>query len=57
MHVRTVLECGPMHNVMATLEIYVTPSVENDEERKFHNSIPCTMLQSLAYTHCWSAVQ
>jgi len=26
----------------------VVPSVENDEECKFHNSIPCTMPQSLA---------
>ena len=28
--------------------IQVVASVENDEERKFHNSIPCTMPQSLA---------
>jgi len=30
-------------------------SVENDEERKFHNSIPCTSPQSLAHVHCSSA--
>jgi len=24
---------------------------------KFRNSIPCTMLQSLADARCWSAVQ
>jgi len=42
------LQCGPMPNVMAALGIQVAPSVENDEERKFHNSIPCTMPQSLA---------
>jgi len=37
---------------MTTLRIYVAPSVKNDDERKFHNSIPCTMLQSLADAHC-----
>ena len=52
-----ILEHGPMHNVMAALGILVAPSVENDEERKFHNSILCTMLQSLADAHCSSAVQ
>jgi len=25
--------------------------------RKFGNSIPCTMPQSLADAHCWSAMQ
>jgi len=35
----------------------VAPSVENDEEQKFHNAIPCTMPQSLADAHCSSAVQ
>jgi len=34
----------------------VAPSVENDQERKFHNFIPCTMPQSLADAHCSSAV-
>jgi len=29
----------------------VAPSVENDKERKFRNSIPCTAPQSLAYAH------
>jgi len=51
------LECGPMPNVMAALVIQVAPSVENYEEQKFHNSIPCTMPQSLADAHCSSAVQ
>ena len=51
------LECGPMPYVMAALGIQVTPSVENDEEQKFHNSIPCTMPQSMADAHCSSAVQ
>ena len=32
-------------------------SVENDEQQKFRNSIPCTTLQSLADIRCWSAVQ
>ena len=32
-----------MPNVMAVLGIYMAPSVENDEEQKFYNSIPCTM--------------
>ena len=45
-----------MLNVMAALGIQVVPSVENDE-RKFHNSIPCTMPQSLADAYCSSAVQ
>jgi len=51
------LECGPMPNVMAALKIQLAPSVENDEERKFRNSIPCTMPQCLAGAHCPSAVQ
>jgi len=34
-----------MPNVMAALEIWVTPSVENDDERKFRNSVPCTTLR------------
>jgi len=46
-----------MPNVMAALGIEVAPSVENDEERKFHNSISCTMPQSLADIHFSSAVQ
>jgi len=46
-----------MHNVMAALEILVAPSVENNEERKFRNFIPCTTPQSLAHAHCSSAVQ
>ena len=41
-----------MPNVMAALGIQVAPSVENNEEQKFHNSIPCTMPQSLADSHC-----
>ena len=32
-------------------------NVDNDEERKFRNSIPCTTPQSLADAHCSSAVQ
>jgi len=32
-----------MRNVMAAVGILVAPSVENDEERKFRNSIPCAM--------------
>ena len=52
-----MLECVPMPNVMAALEIYVAPSVENDEEQKFRNSIPCTTPQSLVDAHCSSAVQ
>jgi len=51
------LECGPMSNVMGTLGIQVAPSIENDEEWKFRNSIPCTMPQSLADAHCSSIVQ
>jgi len=51
------LECEPMSNVMATLGIQVAPSVENKDERKFRNSIPCTMPQSLAEAHPSSAVQ
>ena len=31
---RHSVECGPMPNVMAALEIKVAPSVENDEERR-----------------------
>jgi len=31
-----------MPNVMASLGILMAPSVENDEERKFRNYIPCT---------------
>jgi len=46
-----------MSNVMAALGLYSMPSVENDEGRKFHNSIPCTMLQSLADAHYSNAVQ
>jgi len=45
------LECVPMLNVMAALED------ENDEERKFHNSIPCTTPQSLPDADCSSAEQ
>jgi len=30
---------------------------KNDEELKFHNSIPCTTPQSLADAHCSSAMQ
>jgi len=39
-----------MSNVMAALnlKIQVAPSVENDEEGKFHNSIPWAMPQTLA---------
>jgi len=51
------LESEPMHNVMAALEILVAPYVENNEERKFRNFIPCTTPQSLAHAHCSSAVQ
>jgi len=51
------LECGPMPNVMAALGIQVAPSVENVEDRKFRNSIPCTTPQSLANAHCLSTVQ
>jgi len=39
------------------LGIYVALSVENDEERKFRNSIPCTTPQSLAHDHYSSAMQ
>jgi len=46
-----------MLNVIASLGILMAPSVENDEERKFRNCIPCTMPQSLAHTHSSSAVQ
>jgi len=35
----------------------VAASVENDEWRKFRNSIPCTTPQSLDDAHCSSAVQ
>jgi len=45
-----------MPNVMAALGIGGA-SVENDEERKFHNSIPCITPQSLAHAHCSSVVQ
>jgi len=50
------LECGSMPNVMVALGIWVAPSVKNDEERVFRNSIPCTMPQSLANAHCSRAV-
>jgi len=46
-----------MPNVMAALGIYVAPSVENDEERNFRKSIPCTTPKTLAGAHCLSAVQ
>jgi len=32
-------------------------SVENDEQQKFRNSIPCTTLQSLAHAHCSTDMQ
>jgi len=48
---------GAYDNMMATVEIQLAPSVENAEERTFHNSIPSTTPQSLAHTHCLSAVQ
>ena len=34
-----------MPNVMAAVGIQVPPSVENDEKRKFRNSIPCTTVR------------
>jgi len=37
-----------MPNVMATLAIQAAPAPVENHERKFCNSIPCTMLQSLA---------
>jgi len=40
-----------------TRNIQVVPSVENDEERKFHNSLPCTMPQRLAHAQCSSALE
>jgi len=46
-----------MPNAMAALGILVVPFAENDDERKFRNSISCTMPQSLADAHCSSAVQ
>jgi len=46
-----------MPNMMAAPGIYVAVCVENDEMRKFHNSVPCTMPQILADAHCSSAVK
>ena len=45
---KTLLECGPMPNVIAALPRPL---------RKFRNSIPCTTSQTLADAHCSSAVQ
>jgi len=49
-----LLECGPMPNVMAA-----QPNIGGAvcESSVIGNSIPCTMPQSLADAHCWSAVQ
>jgi len=46
-----------MPNVMAAVGIYLAPFVDNDEERKFCNSIPCTTSQTLGDARCSSAVQ
>jgi len=45
------LESVPTLTVMAALEN------ENDDERKFRNSIPCTTLQRLPDADCSSAEQ
>jgi len=46
-----------MPNMMAAIGIQVAPSVENNEEQKFRNSILCRMSQSLADAHWSTAVR